>query len=272
MAIFGALLCVILLALGGVYQVLKPRLPQYTIQIQSFFPKFLSGHHHSKLAYQLTSDIQMHNNNFISIHIYALTFDLFYPDWQQQQQQLHHVGQVTDSRQQQQQQQHKDDKLDTENFDLPLWVLPPRQQFQTTDEVIMIPHGGTQVLSSLSWDTLSQGGTIQIPLSGVIHIKADGKIPVTMGMICDNLLTMWQLQIQGLSCQITSLELGWSDMDVTGGRLRQKMEQVLWKPCHHPPQKKLALVHDVEPCGIIDGYLKHRSRVEWRDALPILAM
>jgi hypothetical protein len=260
MAFFGVLICAILLAVGGFYQVFKPRLPQYTFQIQSFVPKFLSSN--AKLAYQLTSDIQMHNDNFIAIHIYALSFDLFYPDWQQR---LHHVGQVTDSRQ-----QEEPDR----DFDTPLWVLPPRQNFQMTDDVIMIPNGGAMVMSSLSWDALSKGGILQIPLSGVIHIKADGKIPVTMGMICDNLLNIWKLQVQGLSCQIASLEPGWSDLDLVGERLRQRIENVLWNPCDHPQEQDL--VNDEETCGIAEGYsisrMQQRRKVEWNDALPILAI
>jgi hypothetical protein len=261
MAIFGALLCVILLTLGGFYQVFKPRLPQYTFQIQTFFPKFLTSN--AKLAYQLTSDIQMHNDNFIAISIYALSFDLFYPDWQQR---LHHIGQVTDSRQQEE---------PDEDFDTPLWVLPPRQNFQTVDDVIMIPNGGAKVMSSLSWDAISKGGMLQIPLSGVIHVKANGKIPVTMGMICDNMLNMWNLQVQGLSCQIAFLKPGWSDLEIAGERLRQKMENVLWRPCDHPEKKNL--VNDDETCGIAEGYKfslmeEQRYRVEWRDALPMLAI
>jgi hypothetical protein len=260
MAIFGALLCAILMALGGVYQVFKPRLPKYTFQIQTFFPKFLASN--SKMAYQLNSDIQMHNDNFIAIEIYALSFDLFYPDWEQR---LHHVGQVTDSRQQ--------DEPD-EDFDTPLWVLPPRQNFQTNDDVIMIPQGGAKVMSSLTWDAISKGGTLQIPLSGVIHVKANGKIPVTMGMICDNLLNVWKLQVQGLSCHIASLQPGWSDLDVVGGRLRQKMENVLWKPCDHHHEQ--SLINDDETCGITEGYrisrMEEKQRIEWREAIPILAI
>jgi hypothetical protein len=253
--VIGALHFAIILAFAGLFQVFKPRLPQYTFVIKSLFPKFLSN---AQLAYQMKSQIQMYNDNFISIHIYALSFDLFYPDWNNR---LHHVGQVTDQRQQ--------DEPD-EDFDTPIWVLPPRQNFQTTDNVIMIPNGGAQVMSSLSWDTLQNKGMLQVPLSGVIHVKANGQLPVTMGMICDNLLNAWKMEVKGLSCKIASLEPGWSDLVAAGERLRMKMEDTLWKQCNNPQEQDM---FEDDTCGIPEGYAHDIDRrVEWKDALPILAI
>ena len=187
---------IILLAFIGLFQIFKPRLPQYTFKIKRVIPKFLKD---GTLAYQMKSDVQMHNDNFISIHIYALSFDLFYPDWKER---LHHVGTVTDKRQQ--------DEPD-EDFAEPIWVLPPRRDFETMDDVIMIPKGGPKVMSSLSWDVVQKKGVLQVPLAGIIHVKANGHIPVTMGMVCENLLDTWKMEVQGLSCKIDSLAPGWSD-------------------------------------------------------------
>jgi len=254
MVVFGALHCVVVLALVGMYQILKPRLPQYTLRIRTVFPTFLKN---ATLAYQMGSDVQMHNHNFVSIHIHALTFDLFYPDWNNR---LHHVGQVTDARQQEDPE---------EDFDSPIWVLPPRQDFQTLDNVIMIPKGGASVMSSLSWDLLQNRAILQVPLSGIIHVKANGKIPVTMGMICDNLVDVWNMEVQGLSCTIDSVKPGWSDMAEAGEHLRSKLEDSLWVPCDHPGQNDFV---DNESCAL-DAFIESiQRRVEWKDAIPVLAL
>ncbi|KAG7343329.1 hypothetical protein IV203_021274 [Nitzschia inconspicua] len=254
--VMGAFPLAIILAAAGLFQVFKPRLPQYTFRVKTIFPKFLSRN--ANLSYQMKSQIQMHNDNFISIHIYALSFDLFYPDWNNR---LHHVGQVTDIRQQEE---------PDEDFDTPLWVLPPRQNFETIDDVIMIPTGGAQVMSSLSWDALQKRGVLQVPLSGVIHIKANGQIPITMGMICDNLLKAWKMEVHGLSCRIASLEPGWTDLVISGERLKAKMENTLWNPSIHPQGQDFV---DDDTCGVPQDYVvTMEHRVEWKDALPILAI
>ncbi|KAL3937775.1 MAG: hypothetical protein SGARI_001992 [Bacillariaceae sp.] len=250
-------LSIILLAVAGLFQLLKPKLPQYTFRIRKLYPKFLKD---GTLAYQMKSDVTMHNDNFISIHIYALAFDLFYPDWTER---LHHVGTVTDKRQQEE---------PDEDFDTPIWVLPPRHDFETMDDVIMIPKGGAKVMSSLSWDILQKKGVLQVPLSGLIHVKANGHIPVTMGMICDNLLDAWKMEVQGLSCKIDSLAPGWSDLNVAGEKLRLKMEDMPWTPSEHPRGSDFV---DRDTCCALDDdcYIEAMEhRVEWNDALPILTV
>jgi hypothetical protein len=261
MVAIGATASLILVALVGLIQILKPRLPQYTFKIKTVVPKFLQD---GTLAYQMKSQVQMHNANFVSIHIYAFSFDLFYPDWQER---LHHVGTVTDKRQQ-------DEPY--EGFDTPIWVLPPRDDFATTDDdddaVIMIPKGGPNVMSSLSWDVLQKKGILQVPLVGIIHVKASGQIPATMGMVCENLLDTWKMEVQGLSCKIDSLAPGWSDLEAAGERLRAKIEDAPWRPCDHPQAADFV---DAETCARVlnKEYVKTiEHRVEWNDALPFLAI
>jgi hypothetical protein len=252
----------VLVILTGVYEVLKPRLPQYAFRILQMYPKFLRD---STLAYQIGADIKLHNDNFVAIHVYSLRFDLFYPAWDEK---LHHVGQVTDKRQQ--------ETAGDQDFMSAVWVLPPRQDFETIDDVVMIPNGGANVMSSLSWDIFQKMGVLQVPLTGVIQVKADGKVPATLSMICDNLLNTWKMEVRGISCTMDSLEPGWSDLTKASDRLRAKMENTFWRPADHPQAGDLK---DDEICASEnkecseDGYIKALEyRIEWEDALPILAL
>mmetsp|Transcript_23389 Transcript_23389/g.38094 ORF Transcript_23389/g.38094 Transcript_23389/m.38094 type:complete len:263 (-) Transcript_23389:230-1018(-) len=250
----------VLVALAGFYQLMKPRLPKYTFGVRQLYPKFLKD---STLAYQMGANIKLHNDNFVAIHIFALSFDLFYPDWEEK---LHHVGRVTDKRQQ--------TESADQDFLSAIWVLPPRHDFETVDDVIMIPNGGARVMSSLSWDLLQKKGKLQVPLSGVIHVKADGKIPITLSMICDNLLDAWKMEVKGVACTMDSLQPGWSDLEKATEYLRNKMEGAIWQPADHPQGTDADFdeicASDSEMC-FENGYIKAIDhRIEWEDALPVL--
>ncbi len=173
------------------------------------------------MAYEMAATIKMHNDNFMSIHIHAMTMDMYYPDWNSR---LQHVGQVMDAR------QVLVGSVKEMDFPSAVWVMPPRQNFETVDNVMMIPYGGAKVMSSLSWDAIQKGGVLEVPLSGVIHIKADGKVPLTLTMVCENLLDTWSMEVSGVSCNMESLEPGWSNMTVASERLRAKLVNTTWQP------------------------------------------
>ena len=112
----------------------------------------------------------------------------------------------------------------------PLWEMLPRQLFETVDHVFMEPYnvGHVGVMTSLSWDILKSGfGTLQIPSSGVIQVKANKKLPLTMSIICDNVLNTWTMTMSGVSCELSNIELGWNNMELAISKLRN---EVLTKP------------------------------------------
>jgi hypothetical protein len=130
----------------------------------------------------------------------------------------------------------------------------------------MIPTGTAKAMSSLSWDMVQKKGLLQIPLSGVVHIKANGKVPVTMSMICDNVLNAWKMQVKGVACTMDSLAAGWSDLDEMSEQLRSKLENKAWKASEH------TLEVDVDDDDTCDKKKNGNRYVEWEDALPILTL
>mmetsp|Transcript_25784 Transcript_25784/g.61074 ORF Transcript_25784/g.61074 Transcript_25784/m.61074 type:complete len:319 (+) Transcript_25784:352-1308(+) len=279
--------------LVGIYQLLKPRIPQYSIQVQSVFPTVVvpapaSGTQTgpdnvdtSFLAYEVSVNVNMYNDNFINIDIYSLTFDMFYPDWTNEE--LRHVAQITDTRQYSKPSSwslwpspssrtpdNDDDDDDDDDGDVgdidertestasntrtlvsdsmdedperkkrttnrrrnrqlrkqpPMWSLGPRSDFVMDDTMYMALYGEASAIVSLSYDSLiNLGGTIQVPLTGVMHIVANGVVPVTLSIICDNELDTWSLTVNGLNCELNNLLPGWKDMGEESSRLRSKLE------------------------------------------------
>mmetsp|Transcript_25783 Transcript_25783/g.61072 ORF Transcript_25783/g.61072 Transcript_25783/m.61072 type:complete len:327 (+) Transcript_25783:352-1332(+) len=290
--------------LVGFYQLLKPRIPQYSIQVQSVFPTFIvsatSGiattsidNHNatapasgtqtgsdsvdtSFLAYAISVNVNMYNDNFINIDIYSLTFDMFYPDWTTEE--LRHVAQITDTRQYSKpsswslwpssssptpDNDDDDDGDDVDDIDdktestasttrttlvsesreedpkrktnrrrnrqlrkqPPMWSLGPRSDFVMDDTMYMALYGEASAILSLSYDSLiNLGGTIHVPLTGVMHIVANGVVPVTLSIICDNELDTWSLTVNGLNCELNNLLPGWKDMGEESSRIRSKLD------------------------------------------------
>jgi hypothetical protein len=113
-------------------------------------------------------------------------------------------------------------------------------------------------MSSLSWDLFKKWGVVMVPSSGVIHVKANSKVPMTLSILCDNALDTWTLEMQGLSCELASLDIGWIDLPTAVARLRTKVTQ-----------KKVEAIELPELAPAIPGEIVRR--INWEDVLPMLA-
>lgn len=207
----------------------KPRLPSFSFKILKLYPTLL---HDSTPAFNVGANIKLHNANFITAAVHAFTFDLYYPDWEEK---LRYIGQVTDKRQKERPVDEEMTKTPNSKQDA-IWILGPRRDFEIIDDVIMVPtNAGSEVFSNLSWDVFQKSGVLQVPLSGVFHIKANGKVPLSMSMICDNnLLDTWNMAFQGLSCYLDYVGPGWTDLTKESTRLRSKLEDSTWRAADYP--------------------------------------
>lgn len=222
----------------------NPRLPTFSFKVLRLYPTLL---HDSTPAFNVGADIRLYNANFITADVYAFTFDLYYPDWEEK---LKYIGQVTDVLQKQNGRQSAVEdgatatntntnatKTPTKSYKKDvIWTLAPRSNFEKVDDVVMVPtNAGTKVFSSLSWDAFQKSGVLQVPLSGVFHIKANGKVPLSMSMICDNnVLDAWKMEFQGVSCRMDYVGPGWTDLTIESARLRSKLEDTTWRAADYP--------------------------------------
>ena len=203
----------------AVFQVFKPRLPNYHLKIlKPPIPSLVQG----ELMTQLHTKVRLHNDNFIAIDVHTLAFDLFYPSSFAGE--LTHIGRVFDGKRKHRTEQCVQDKVcrKENELDLPFWALQPRSEFETTDNIFanISFWGLLRTLFSLLWNIIQGGGKLVIPTTGVMQVKASSSTPVTMSMICDNSLNVWTLELVGVECVLNSLDVGWRELDSTIDKLQ----------------------------------------------------
>ena len=209
----------------AVFQVFKPRLPPYSMQIIRLpMPSFIDG----TFMTQLHANIRLHNDNFIAIDVHSLAFDLFYPTFGGE---LAHIGRVYDGNKQHRTEKCVHDKecRKEKGLDKPIWALQPRADFETIDNVFatMKLWGLIRTFFSVIWNLIQSGGHLVIPTTGVMQVKASSSTPVTMSMICDNSLNVWTLVLVGVECTLNSLDVGWLELDGTIDKLQVEVLSTL---------------------------------------------
>lgn len=184
-------------------QFVKPRLPVYTLQIQSLpWLEWIRG----ELQTRLSTHIDLHNDNYMQIDVHGLAFDMFYMNWEGE---LSHIGRIQDVHLVQ---LEPNATLSWRNATPPLWQIAPRADFSSSAELYVVCflsrlYGS---LSRLVWSIWRGGGSLVIPTTGVAFIKASSATPFTVSIVCDNLVDTFSMKVQGLECVLKQLKPGWS--------------------------------------------------------------
>lgn len=209
----------------AMFQVFKPRLPPYSLQIVGLpIPSYVGG----EVMTRMTSRVRLHNDNFIGINVHSLAIDMFYPTWGGE---LTHIGRVYDHKI-----QHKTEECmnapqcrKEKGLDKPVWELHPRADFHITDNVFasMKFSGVLYTLSSITYNLIKGGGSLVIPTTGVMQVKASSSTPITMSMICDNSLNIFTRVMVGVECSMNSLDIGWLELDGTTDKLQEEVLSTL---------------------------------------------
>jgi hypothetical protein len=226
-----------------VQYVVKPRLPVYTIAVRGLpLPQWIQG----QLQTRLTTQISLHNDNFVQIDVYALSFDLFYMDWDGQ---LAHIGNVRD------QNQVVMRSNATKTLSEPVWRILPRHDFSITDYLYSTVHPWpiVKTLSRLLWSVWQGSGSLLLPTTGVAHIKASKAAPVTVTIVCDNRVDVFSLHVYGLDCVLKDLKPGWTNLTLTAATLRSYALKSL-------------------PGNAPGGVLPHPQRLSWNQIVNRVAV
>jgi hypothetical protein len=147
---------------------------------------------------------------------------------------------------------------------VPLWSVPPRSNFTANDTTLYIGTQFMPLLQSLT-QVLRQiwsGGfqTITLPTTGVVHIIAttpgrkkrrrrktvsDGnnhnhtisdsssssrmlKAPLTVSIICDNVIHLWTLQVTGVQCTMFGMVPGFHNLIAAANTVRDHALHRMW--------------------------------------------
>ena len=206
-----------LLWIGGIlasaavtHHVFKPRLPVYRIQPWLGLPRFAWVDNQMMLGVPLS--VSMHNDNYLEIDIYSLTFDMFYMN---EVGELLHVADIRDHGQVESEGSGSGSVNSTKPV---LWQIPSRSNF-TIDDILYISMDSklfwNLLVNSRFYSSLWQGsGAFWLPTTGVAHVKATKNmksgIPATLSIVCDNFVE--NLVIQGLSCVLHDAKPGWANL------------------------------------------------------------
>lgn len=194
-------------------QLVKPRLPVYNLQVISF-PSltWLKG----QLLTRLFTDVQLHNDNFMQIDVYGLSFDVFYMSWDGD---LALIASVQDENLAV---LEHNASLSWHRAPEPLWRIQPRADFAAHGDFYLTSFVSkiAPTLSRLVWSLWQGGGTLLMPTMGVIYIKAASSSPFTVSLVCDNIIDTWRMNIKGVECALKELKPGWADVTRSVASLR----------------------------------------------------
>ena len=114
-------------------------------------------------------------------------------------------------------------------LDKPVWELPPRGDFEITDQVFanMKLSGVAYTIFSITLNLIKGGGSLVIPTTGVMQVKASSSTPITMSMICDNSLNIFTRVMVGVECSMNSIDIGWLELDGTSDKLQEEVLSTL---------------------------------------------
>jgi hypothetical protein len=221
---------------------LHPRLPVYRLQLKyNSWPQFLKSPVTQEWQSVMATHVQFYNANYLHLTVHALTFDLYLedlgtarpedPSWRGNS--LLHLGTITNP--EQHRVAHRPDST-------ALWSIRARSNFTIDHCPLYMSVRG----SSLKWRSLLQilirwwRHTFQkdlpftLPTTGVAHIRASSfppphlsnasvsspSVPVTVGIICDNAIDLWRMEVVGTDCVMRSMLPGWVSLNSSVQHLR----------------------------------------------------
>ena len=162
-----------------VQEIVRPRLPIYTLTAS---PWMVPSSITDPLSLWVNNHVSFFNDNYLDIEVHALTFDLYYMDWEGS---LAHMGRIRDPRQTSPQTDNK-----KESNPPVLWKLTPRRHFETDERLLLslnpsfLLHFAWRYASRLLHSLWHGRGTLLVPTSGVAQLTAN-KLPFMLSIVCD---------------------------------------------------------------------------------------
>lgn len=224
---------------------MKPKIPFYKLKIDSL-PRlrFIDG----QWKTQLPTRVTLFNENYVSIDVHAVSFDLFYSDWWDGS--LQHLARVEDRNQQLFPKIAESGTVDSE-FSCaspinncssttktatakkqlpPVWQIQPRSDFDFQDDMYVVLSASLyEILTSYIFTMTSQlwkgSGQILLPSTGVAHLQV-GKVPATVSLICDNVVNTFAMAVEAFECQFQDIQLAWADLEETAEKTKQKAKNL----------------------------------------------
>jgi len=237
--------------------VAMPRMPLYRMISIRLVTVAITSFYSLKLSATLRAGFQIENANIIGADAHSVLVDIYYPDWNGQ---LVHIGKLSETVNEQVglgegsrggamlyaeanefndsdcqessmwtikntcESTHKLDSNSLNDSPGPFFTIKGRQTTSTNDEImtIFLENLEPKVYFNILRDAISNGGTIDVPTSGVAHLKASLSPPISLGVTCYNSVRFYPppLVIEMRECAIEGVSTGWPDIEGQSDKLR----------------------------------------------------
>jgi hypothetical protein len=216
---------------GALKYYLKPRLPLYSITPLLLKQLPTVRKIDNSWAIVILSEVEFFNENFIHLDVYSLMFDIIDVF------ETSTVGIKNNTSSPTVQKRilgtaiAKHQPETTETSIKPIWSISARSKFtaQTVLQIRLSFYDLISSISSLVSRAWSGNGQITLPTTGIVHVKVSPAstlskqiaVAMTLGIICDNTLNAFSMQVFGAHCVMQKIHLGWMNIDVAASSLRK---------------------------------------------------
>lgn len=230
---------------SGVLFVVTPRMPTY--QINGIHLYDLSISPFLAFDFHLRAGIEVENENFFGADIYSTLMDVYYSDWSGL---LTPIGIVKESdnfttlssnwaflyseepssnrssyvRGASNSDEVKNCNSATFAREPFISILPRTITISEANAIsIFLKNLTPRVYLNIIFDAIKSGGSLTMLVSGVAHVQSSFGMPLTLGVVCDNSLSIrWRpFHITSRYCEVKSISMGWKDLQSNAAALRQ---------------------------------------------------
>lgn len=229
-----------------VQHILKPRLPVYKLQVGGL-PLLTRSSVTGEWKASIATGVELFNANYLNLDVHAISFDLYASGTDDNGREvLRHIGNIQDEQQHQKtativepndsslkgkQSWKSRSRRKGERAANVLWSIEARSNFTTSTTMFMSMDLPALLRSfvQLAVRWWQSSGKLTLPTTGAAHIRAIREFssstrllnaPLTVSIICDNLVDTWTMQVTGTECTLYNVMPGWLDLKTAATTVR----------------------------------------------------
>lgn len=181
----------------------------------------------------ILAGVEIENDNIVGGDIHSTLVDIYYPDWNGDLQSIGYLEETKNAENEECERNQLAEKGDSgicisdETSHLPFFTVHPLGISTSEPGIITIhlQNIAPKTYLNILKDFVIRWGSIDLLVSGGAHVKSHLGLPLSLGIICDNVLDLTKLPIQiiGKYCTIERISTGWSGMEDMASDVKDKV-------------------------------------------------
>lgn len=220
-----------------------PSMPLYSVKDIHLDHIHISPFRWMAISAKLFTGMEVHNDNVLGADLYSTHVDIYYPDWYGD---LQHIGYLEETERFSKRGDCNPHEEDDRGMCLPDMTTSGRVSASSTTIIetaitptpffsvqsrgmstsnpgaitVYVQHVSPSTYLNILKNIFLQWGKIDILVSGVAHVKTPLGIPLSLGLVCDNVLDAGRiafrsedrrsLKIVGKTCALEKVSTGWT--------------------------------------------------------------